>query len=120
MARKLSPGKPAQFRHSRVHYFPFGAPPASALVLTSDPWSYLRAFLKVRLSRSRGDNKVRFERAMYYATLAEEFYKSAESAQLPAKATLAYYGVLNIAKCFICVSGKKYYVDCDSQSINVA
>jgi hypothetical protein len=120
MARKLSPGKPAQFRHSGVHYFPFGAPPASALVLTSDPWSYLRAFLKGRLSKSRGENKIRFERALYYANLAEEFYRSAESAQLPAKATLAYYGVLNIAKCFICVSGKKLGDTIESHGLSPA
>lgn len=120
MARKLSPAKPAQFRHSGVRYFPSGAPPASALVLTSDPWSYLRAFLEGKLSKSRGENKIRFERAPYYANLAEEFYRSAESGQLPAKATLAYCGVLDIAECFICVSGKKLGDSIESHGLSPA
>lgn len=106
MPRPITPGKPALYHHSGVRYYPFGAKPGSALVLTSDPWAFLRAFLKKKSKRSRAENKVRFSRALYYSNLAEEFFRSAEAARLPARATLAYYGTLNLAKCFICVKGK--------------
>ena len=107
MARPITPGKPALYHHTGVRYFPFGAKPGAELVLTSEPWAFLRAFLQEKISKSRADNKIRFRRALYYASLAEEFCRSAESTNLPARATLAYYGVLNLVKCFICVKGLK-------------
>lgn len=102
----LKPSKKAHFHHARVLYTPFGSKPATSLVLTSDPWSYLKAHLQNKCNKSRGDNKRRYKTALYFANLAEEFYNSAENTKLPAKATLAYYGVLNLVKCFINAKGQ--------------
>ena len=102
----LKPTKQAHFHHTRVLYTPFGTKPATSLVLTSQPWAFLKAHLHEKYNKTRGDNRKRYKTALYFSDLAEEFYRSAESTQLPAKATLAYYGILNLVKCFISVRGK--------------
>ena len=104
MARRLDIGKEATFNHARVVYSPFGADPGAQFVLTADPWSYLTAVINQSLARRpRGDNKRRLQRALYYANLAESFYRSARDSTLPASGTLAYYGVLNLVKCFLSI-----------------
>jgi hypothetical protein len=37
--------------------------------------------------------------------LAADFYHAAEATEFPIKATLAYYGMLNLVKCFLSVRG---------------
>ena len=104
MPRQVAETKIAEYHHTRVIYNPFGAKPGDSVVLTSDPWSYLRAHLRDKHRRSRGENRDRLKRAIYFSRLAEDFYKTIEATPLPARATLAYYSVLNLAKCFICAS----------------
>lgn len=106
MARPITKGIPAHYHHAPVAYTPFSAPPGSSMVLASDPWAYISSHLTGQEKKTKGDNRERFRRSVYYLSLAEAFYSSASTAVLPAKATLAYYGVLNLAKCFICASGK--------------
>jgi hypothetical protein len=104
MARAPEPGIPAEYEYQPVKYFPFKVGPAKPLVLTADPWSYLYAWL-TQQRPAKGVGRRRYERALYYTGLAEGFYRAAETTQLPTKGTLAYYGMLNLIKCFISVRG---------------
>ena len=74
-------------------------------VLTADPWSYLHGYLLHEAEGKQMKARKKFERAIYYSDLAREFYKGAEVVELPTKATLLYYGMLNLAKAFLSVSG---------------
>lgn len=106
MPKRPAKGKAATFGHAKVVYSPFRAGAGAQFVLTADPWSYLTATINQKLSRGpRGENRIRLERALYYANLAEAFYASAKSAALPISGTLAYYGILNLVKCFLSVNG---------------
>ena len=111
VARKPEAAKQATLNHAPVAFSSFGTGPAEPLVLTADPWSYLRAWLTQKVRKSRTDNKKRLTRALYYSGLAESFYGAATAVPLPAKGTLTYYGVLNLVKAFISVRG----VDLESQ-----
>ena len=96
----------ATFNHARVVYSPFGAEPGAQFVLTADPWSFLTATINQRLAEGpRGSNRIRLERALYYSDLAESFYESSRASKLPASGTLAYYGVLNLVKCYLSLNG---------------
>ena len=55
----------------------------------------------------RGTNREKLERAIYYASLAEEFYKAAQDVPLPAKGTLYYYGMLDLVKCYLSIGGEE-------------
>ena len=101
----MEQGIPALHRYQSVQYYPFPVQPGCSLILTSDPWSYLYAHLKKTLPNTRGKNRCCIERALYYAELASEFYIASEATNLPAKGTLAYYGMLNLVKCFISSNG---------------
>jgi len=72
-------------------------------ILTSDPWSFLSSYLQAARVKSRGANREKIDRALYFASLAEDFYRAAESVPLPAKGTLLYYGMLDLVKCFLCL-----------------
>jgi len=104
-ARKFTPGTRALYKYQSVKYFHFNVEPGSPLALTSDPWSYLYSWLSQKLKKSRGTNKKCLQRAIYYSELASDFYKSLNTTDLPTKGTLAYYGMLNLVKCFISVRG---------------
>ena len=104
MPRPREPGVPAQFKYQRVKYYPFNVGPVDSFLLTADPWSYLYAWL-TQNRPSKGAGRRRFERAIYYAQLAEGFYKASHMTELPTKGTLTYYGMLNLVKCFISVRG---------------
>ena len=105
MARSLEKGIPALHKYQSVHYFHFDVEPGASLVLTSDPWSYLYAWLSQKIKISRGKNRKCLERALFYAELSEGFYKASDTTQLPTKGTHTYYGMLNLVKCFISVKG---------------
>lgn len=105
MARPPEFGKSARYNYGKVEYRHIVAPADARKILTADPWSYLHAFLRDKAENARGTNRACFTRANYYANLAEDFYKAAESASLPTKGTLAYYGMLNLTKAFISVRG---------------
>lgn len=101
MPRKIEKGELALFQYNKVRFSFVELDAGEQQVLTSDPWSFLSSNLQLRLSKSRGGNKSKIERAMYYAGLAEDFYKAAQSIPLPAKGALLYYGMLDLVKCFL-------------------
>lgn len=105
VTRNFSKGTRALYKYQSVKYFHFGVGPGSPLALTSDPWSYLYSWLSQKLKKSRGTNKQCIQRAIYYSELASDFYKASNATELPTKGTLAYYGMLNLVKCFISVKG---------------
>lgn len=111
MGRKKSEFVKAKKRFNSVKYFPFDNVPGDSFVLTSDPWNYLKSYLKnehdqiKKKTESLGPKKERLAKAIYFLELAENFQKSAESVLMPTKATLTYYSVLNVAKAFLLVRG---------------
>lgn len=112
MSRQHELGKQATFSHAKVVYSPFNAPPGSQFLLTADPWSFLTAWINQKLAAGlRGANRMRLERALYYTNLAESFYAASRRSSLPAQGTLAYYGILNLVKCFLSIRG----VDLETQ-----
>ncbi len=46
MSRQKTKFVQARRNYNTVNYFPFGNVPGESYVLTSDPWNYLKAFLK--------------------------------------------------------------------------
>lgn len=105
MARVQQISIPAKYKYNTVHYSHIQIRPGENAVLTADPWSYLHGFLLQACQKKRGDNKKNLERAIYFAGLAESFYKAGELVELPAKGTLLYYGMLNLVKCLLSVKG---------------
>src|SRR5262245_7493375 len=104
MPRRPDVGVPALFRYQRVVYSHVDIDPGQSLLLTADPWSYLRACLTQDIAGTRGQKRASLERARYYAALAEGFYIAAQDTVLPTRGTLAYYGMLNLVKCFLSVN----------------
>lgn len=105
MPRRFEKGNPALYKYQDVKYFHFDVPPGTSYVLTADPWSFLQAWLVQRLPKKRSKNRQCLTRAKYYSQLAADFYHAAEATEFPIKATLAYYGMLNLVKCFLSVRG---------------
>jgi len=105
MSRPITLGREATYHHTKLFYTPFNSQAAAPPVLTADPWSFLMASLAQKVEKSRGDNKNRLTKAAYYAAQAEAFYKTGRNSRQPTKATLVYYGMLNLVKCFLSVRG---------------
>jgi hypothetical protein len=97
--------KPALTNYRPVRYSHIKIRAGADYVLTADPWSYLHGFLIQASNTKRGTNRKNFERAIFYTDLAQEFYKGADVVDLPTKATLLYYGMLNLVKAYLSVSG---------------
>ena len=98
---RLEQGEIALFKYNKLRFSFSNLKAGDQQVLTSDPWSLINSHLQQKISRSRGDNKVFLERSLYFSSLAESFYKAAISVPLPTRATLLYYGMLNLVKCFL-------------------
>jgi hypothetical protein len=105
MPRHFEKGNPALYKYQDVKYFHFAVPPGTSYVLTADPWAFLQAWLVQRLPKKRSKNRQCLTRARYYSQLAADFYHAAEATEFPIKATIAYYGMLNLVKCFLSVRG---------------
>ncbi|MDH1801389.1 hypothetical protein HXZ77_02805 [Acinetobacter johnsonii] len=98
---KLEKGEIALFKYNKLRFSFANLNAGDQQILTSDPWSLINSHLQQKISKSRGENKVFLERALYFSSLAESFYKAANSVLLPTRATLLYYGMLNLVKCFL-------------------
>jgi len=98
---KLEQGEVALFKYNKLRFSFANLKAGDQQILTSDPWSLINSHLQQKISKSRGDNKVFLERSIYFSSLAESFYKAANSVLLPTRATLLYYGMLNLVKCFL-------------------
>ena len=105
MSRQIEKGKPALYKYQEVKYFHFDVPPGTSYVLTADPFSFLHTWLAQKIPKSRSQNRQCLTRARYYSQLAADFYHAAKETEFPIKATLTYYGMLNLVKCFLSVRG---------------
>jgi|AntRauTorckE5430_2_1112549.scaffolds.fasta_scaffold15992_1 hypothetical protein len=91
-----------------VRYFPFGNYSGAPFILTSDPFSYLQAWLDnkiIEIKRDRKKQRNLLIKAKYFAELSEDFNNSAKQAKMPSKGTLIYYAFINIVKSFLLVRG---------------
>lgn len=96
--------KEATFKYQKVRYSHISIEPSEPATLTADPWSFMHGHLLERIDKSVGNNRKCFTRARYFASLAEAFYKAAESVDMPAKGTLYYYGMMNLVKALLSVN----------------
>jgi hypothetical protein len=75
--QRLEEGIPALYRYQAVKYHHIAVEPGANLILTSDPWSYIYAWISQKKDKTRGHRRACYGRAIYYARLAESFYKAA-------------------------------------------
>lgn len=101
MARQIEKGDLALYKYNKIRFSFVALDAGEQQVLTSDPWSFLSSHLQIRLNNTRGANREKIERAIYYSNLAEDFYRAAENTPLPAKGALLYYGMLDLVKCYL-------------------
>lgn len=101
MSKSLEKGEIALFKYNKLRFSFANLKAGDQQVLTSDPWSLINSHIQQKIKNSRGENKIFLERALYFSSLAESFYKAANSILLPTRATLLYYGMLNLVKCFL-------------------
>ncbi|MEQ3498182.1 YaaC family protein [Tenacibaculum sp. SSH1-16] len=91
-----------------VKYFPFHNDSGAPFILTSDPFSYLQAWLDTkikRIKRDHGKQRNLLIKAKYFAELSEGFYNSSKQAKMPSRGTLIYYTFINLVKSFLLVRG---------------
>ena len=110
---------PALTNYRPIRYSHIPIDPGVSHSLTADPWAYLYSHLLRTGKMRRGINAKNNERARFYAELAKEFYRAAEVVDLPAKATLIYYGMLNLVKCFLSVKGKELEIKTEHHGATV-
>ena len=103
MPRQREQGRPALYKYQGVKYYHFDVPPGVSYVLCANPWPFIIAWLRQN-SPKKAPAKQFFDRAIYYAQLASDFYATANISKYPIKGTLAYYGMLNLVKCYLSVS----------------
>lgn len=108
----LTKYKPVRYSHVKVE-------PGFDHVLTADPWSYLHGFLIKDQDKRRGNNKKNYQRAIFYAQLAKEFYKGADAVELPSKTTLLYYGMLNLVKSLLSTRGVELETTMEHHGLNL-
>ncbi|MFW1857006.1 YaaC family protein [Acinetobacter defluvii] len=101
MSKQIEKGEIALFKYNKLRFSFANLKAGDQQILTSDPWSLINSHFQQKISKSRGENKVFLERSLYFSSLAESFYKAANSVLLPTRATLLYYGMLNLVKCFL-------------------
>lgn len=105
MARQIEEGELALYKYNKLRFSFVEISAGEQQILTSDPWSFLSSFLQSRQIKARGANREKIDRALYFSSLAEDFYRAADSVPLPAKGTLLYYGMLDLVKCYLCMNG---------------
>ena len=103
MARPIEQGELALYKYNKLRFSFVDLKAGEQQILTNDPWSFLSSHLQELMANKRGPNRQKIERALYYASLAEDFYRAADSTDLPAKGTLLYYGMLNLVKAHLCL-----------------
>jgi hypothetical protein len=94
--------------YKSVKYFPFENEAGAPFILTSDPLSYLEAWLDNKLTaiqRDAGKTRDNLKKAQYFTQLSKDFYNSAKLAKMPSKGTLIYYSFINLTKVFLILRG---------------
>lgn len=92
--------------YKSVKYFPFNNSAGAPFILTSDPLSYLEAWLNNKLSgikRDKNQIKNKLIKAKYFTQLSKDFYNSSLHAKMPSKGTLLYYSFINLVKVFLII-----------------
>ena len=100
---ELETGEIALLKYNKLRFSFSKLKAGDAQILTSDPWSLINSELQNQLHNCPEESKIFFKRALYFSSLAESFYKAANNILLPTKATLLYYGMLNLVKCFLSI-----------------
>ncbi len=101
MPRLIEQCELALFQYNKLRFSFVDLSAGEQQILTSDPWSFLSSHLQSRLAKARGSNREKIERSLYFTSLAEDFYRAADSVPLPAKGTLLYYGMLDLVKAYL-------------------
>src|SRR5690554_2168988 len=97
-------GEQVRRDYNSVKYFPFGNSAGASFILTSDPFSYLQAWLDNKIKEIKKDRKRTrslYIKGKYFADLSQGFYQSAKQAKMPSKGTLLYYSFINLVKTFL-------------------
>ncbi|MCX4026434.1 hypothetical protein H0A36_27300 [Endozoicomonas sp. SM1973] len=101
--------KTLKYEYNAVRFTFVQCDVCQARLLSSDAWSYLTYYLLSKAKESESNSHEadlpQWERAGYYADLAENFFIASKAVKLPAKATLIYYSMLNLVKCFLSTKG---------------
>jgi hypothetical protein len=103
MAKQQEVGNPALYNYQGVKFYHFDVSPGASYALCANPWPFITAWLRQN-SPKKNPSKKFFDRAIYYAQLASDFYTTASNSKYPIKGTLAYYGMLNLVKCYLSVN----------------
>ncbi|EWH09922.1 hypothetical protein KLA_17047 [Cellulophaga geojensis KL-A] len=101
-------GEQVRRDYKAVKYFPFGNNSGAPFILTSDPFSYLQAWLDSKINgikKDRGKKRKLYIKAKYFAELGEGFHISSKQARMPAKGTMIYYSLINLVKAYLLVNG---------------
>ena len=101
MAVRLREGTPARYDYRPVHFSQVVIEPGAPVLLTADPWGYLRAFLSQATEGYQTRHRKNVKRALHYVRLAEGFYAAMDGAHTRTSGVLAYYGMLNLVKSFL-------------------
>jgi hypothetical protein len=88
MVRQMERGDLALYKYNKLRFSFVDLSAGEHQILTSDPWSFLSSSLQARRAGARGPNREKIDRALYFASLAEDFYRAAESVPLPTKGRL--------------------------------
>jgi YaaC-like Protein len=78
MPRPIEQFELALYNFNRLRFSFVDLDAGEQQILTSDPWAFLSSHLQARQQRMRGANREKVERALYFASLAEDFYRAAE------------------------------------------
>lgn len=104
---KHKSGDPAYYKNKEVKFSHVpGSKPDYLHVLVADPWSYIRNHIITLSSENPEAMPHELEReARKYLKLAKDFYDVSQKIDLPTKATLIYYGMMNLARVFTITEG---------------
>ncbi|EPR68061.1 YaaC family protein [Cyclobacterium qasimii] len=94
--------------YKSVKYFPFENEAGAPFILTSEPLSYLEAWIDNKLTaiqRDSGRSRDNLKKAQYFTQLSKDFYSSSKLAKMPSKGTLLYYSFINLIKVFLILRG---------------
>ncbi|MFV5390810.1 hypothetical protein VXO80_04115 [Acinetobacter towneri] len=72
---KLEKGEIALFKYNKLRFSFANLNAGDQQILTSDPWSLINSHLQQKISKSRGENKVFLERALFFLLLQSPFTK---------------------------------------------
>ena len=92
--------------YKSVKYFPFDNIAGAPFILTSEPLSYLEAWLNNKFSEIKRDQnhaKEKLTKAKYFTQLSKDFYNSSLHAKMPSKGTLLYYSFINLVKVYLII-----------------